>query len=184
MNNYNQHHKNLTGGSPKQSNIAGSFCPPIKKMIIEVLLVLLSLYLILLFIWWRFRYLIQIMANVGDILSNNDFFGDVADTPKEKIEQHKNQKELKSVIDKDNAHLLGQKWTHGRVDKASDDIINKRYVEYRQRELNKKGRKTGKAWASMSLIYTLLEFLDGLKSRMLKNDNKTLRMTQSLKIRW
>ena len=30
-NNYNQHHKNLTGGSPKQSNIAGSFCPPIKK---------------------------------------------------------------------------------------------------------------------------------------------------------
>ena len=26
-----QHHKNLTGGSPKQSNIAGSFCPPIKK---------------------------------------------------------------------------------------------------------------------------------------------------------
>ena len=100
-------------------------------MIIEVLLVLLSLYLILFFIWWRFRYLIQIMANVGDILSNNDFFGDVADTPKAKIEQHKNQKELKSVIDKDNAHLLGQKWTHGRVNKASDDIINKRYVEYR-----------------------------------------------------
>ena len=32
MNNYNQHHKNLTGGSPKQSNIAGSFCcPNLKK---------------------------------------------------------------------------------------------------------------------------------------------------------
>ena len=31
-----QHHKNLTGGSPNQSNIAGSFCPPFKKMIIEV----------------------------------------------------------------------------------------------------------------------------------------------------
>ena len=31
MNNYNQHHKNLTGGSLKQSNITGSFCPPIKK---------------------------------------------------------------------------------------------------------------------------------------------------------
>ena len=31
LNNYNQHHKNLTGGSPKQSNFAGSFCPLIKK---------------------------------------------------------------------------------------------------------------------------------------------------------
>ena len=29
--NDNQHHKNLTGGSPKQSNTAGSFCPPVKK---------------------------------------------------------------------------------------------------------------------------------------------------------
>ena len=38
--NNNQHHKNLTGGSPKQSNIAGSFCPPIKKVIAEVLLIL------------------------------------------------------------------------------------------------------------------------------------------------
>ena len=31
MNNNNQHHKNLNGGSPKQSNITGNFCPPIKK---------------------------------------------------------------------------------------------------------------------------------------------------------
>ena len=31
MNNYNQHHKNITEGSPKQSNIVESFCPPIKK---------------------------------------------------------------------------------------------------------------------------------------------------------
>ena len=33
--------------------IAGSFCPLIKKMITEVLLIL-PLYLILFFIWWRF----------------------------------------------------------------------------------------------------------------------------------
>ena len=46
MNNYNQHHKNL-----KQSNIAGSYCSPIEKMITEVLLIL-RLYLILFFIWW------------------------------------------------------------------------------------------------------------------------------------
>ena len=54
-------------------------------MITEVLLIL-PLYLILFFIWWRFRHLIKIMADVGDML--NDYFGDVADTPKEDIEQH------------------------------------------------------------------------------------------------
>ena len=92
MNNYNQHHKHLTGGSPKQSTIAESFCPPIKKMITEVLLIL-PLYLILFFIWYRFRHLIKIMADVGDIL--NDDFDDVVDTPKEGIEQHKKREELK-----------------------------------------------------------------------------------------
>ena len=34
---------------------------------------------------------------------------------------------------------------HERVDKASNEVINKTYAEYRQRELNKKGEKTGKA---------------------------------------
>ena len=75
-------------------------------MITDVLLIL-PLYLILLFIWWRFRYLTKIMADVGDIL--NDDFGDVVDTPKEGIEQHKKQECLKSVIDKGKAHLLGHK---------------------------------------------------------------------------
>ena len=42
-------------------------------------------------------------------------------------------------------HLLGSKWTRERVDKASDEIINKTYAEYKQRELNEKGEKTGKA---------------------------------------
>ena len=85
------------------------------------------------------------MADVGDILNNNEFFGDVVDTPKEGIEQHKKREELKSVIDKGKPHLLGHKWTHGRVDKASDEIINKTYAEYKQRKLNEKGEKTGKA---------------------------------------
>ena len=31
------------------------------------------------------------------------------------------------------------------MEKASDETINKIYVEYRQRELNEKGKKTGKA---------------------------------------
>ena len=85
------------------------------------------------------------MADVGDILNDNEFFGDVVDTPKEGIEQHKKRECLKSVIDKGKAHLLGHKWTHGRVDKASDEIINKTYAEYKQRKLNEKGEKTGKA---------------------------------------
>ena len=72
------------------------------------------------------------------------FFGDVVDTPKEGIEQHKKREELKSVIDKGKPHLLGHKWTHGRVDKASDEVINKTLIN-KQRELNEKGEKSGKA---------------------------------------
>ena len=73
------------------------------------------------------------------------FFGDVVDTPKEGTEKQKKKEELKSVIDNSKAHLFGHKWTHGRVEKASDEIINKTYAEYKQRELNRKGEKTGKA---------------------------------------
>ena len=84
------------------------------------------------------------MANVENIF-NDDFFGDIVDTPKEGTEQHKNENVLQSVIDKGKAHLLGHKWTHERADKASDETINKTYAEYKQRELNEKGEKTGKA---------------------------------------
>ena len=84
------------------------------------------------------------MADVGgNILSDHEFFGDVVDTPKEGIEQHKKREELKSVIDKGKPHLLGHKWTHGRVDKVSDEVINKTLIN-KQRELNEKGEKTGK----------------------------------------
>ena len=51
----------------------------------------LPLYLILFFIWWRFRLLIKAMVDVGDILNDDDFFGDIVDIPKEGIEQHKNE---------------------------------------------------------------------------------------------
>ena len=54
-------------------------------MITEVLLIL-PLYLILFFIWWQLQHLIKIMADVGDILNDNEFFGHVANTPKEGIE--------------------------------------------------------------------------------------------------
>ena len=85
------------------------------------------------------------MADVGDILNDNEFFSDVVGTPKEGIEQHRKQECLKSVIGKGKAHLLRHKWTHKRVDNASDEIVNKTYAEYRQRELNEKGEKTEKA---------------------------------------
>ena len=49
----------------------------------------LPLYLILSFIWYRFRYLIKTMTDVGDILNDDEFFGNIADTTKEGIEQHK-----------------------------------------------------------------------------------------------
>ena len=81
------------------------------------------------------------MTSVGDKLTDDEFFGDVVDAPKEGTEQHKKQEELKSIKDKGK---LGHKWTHERVDKASDEIINKTFAEYRQRELNEKGKKTGK----------------------------------------
>ena len=84
------------------------------------------------------------MTDVGDIF-DDDFFGDIVDTPKEGIEQHKKRECLKSAIDKGKGYLLGTKWTHERVDKASDETINKKYAEYKQRELNEKGEKTGKA---------------------------------------
>ena len=59
-------------------------------MITEVLLIL-TLYLILFFIWRRFRHLIKAMADVENILNDDDFFGDTADTLKEGIEQHRKQ---------------------------------------------------------------------------------------------
>ena len=79
-------------------------------MITEVLLIL-PLYLILFLIWWRFQPLIKAMIDVGDIF-DDDFLDDVADTPKEGIEQHKKRECLKSAIDKGKGYLLGTKWTH------------------------------------------------------------------------
>ena len=64
-------------------------------MITEVLFIL-PLYLILFFIRWQFRHLTKIMDDVGDILNDDEFFGDVVDTPKEGTEQHKKGECLES----------------------------------------------------------------------------------------
>ena len=113
-------------------------------MITEALLIL-PLYLIWFFIWWLFQHLIKIMADVENILNDDEFFGEIVDTPKEGIVQHKKRECLKSVIDSGKAYLLGPKWTQERVDKGSDETNNQTYAEYKQRELNEKGGKTGRA---------------------------------------
>ena len=68
-------------------------------MITEKLLIL-PLYLILFFIWWRFQSLIKAMTDVGDTLNDDDFLGDIVDTPEESIEQYKKRECLKGAIDK------------------------------------------------------------------------------------
>ena len=84
------------------------------------------------------------MADVENTLNHDGFFGDIVDTPKEGTEQHKNRECLKSAIDSGKAYLLGSKWTQERVDKANDEIINKTYALYKQREPSEKGEKTVK----------------------------------------
>ena len=49
------------------------------------------------------------MADVGNILNDDNFFGDIVDTPKEGIEQHRKRECLNSVICKGKANLLGSK---------------------------------------------------------------------------
>ena len=85
------------------------------------------------------------MGDVQNILNDDEFFGDIVDTPKKGITQHKKREYLKSTISEDKALGTKKQWTHERIDKASDEVINKPHAEYRQCELNEKGEKTGKA---------------------------------------
>ena len=85
------------------------------------------------------------MADVENILNYDEFFGDIVDTPKEDIDQHRKRECLKSVTGSGKAYLLGHKWTQEKVNKASDETINKSYDAYKQRELNEKSERTGKA---------------------------------------
>ena len=68
----------------------------LKKMITEVLLII-PLYLVLFFIWWQFQHVIKAMADVENVLNGRGFFGDIADTPKGGIDQHRKQECLKNA---------------------------------------------------------------------------------------
>ena len=124
------------------------------------------------------------MADVGNILNDDNFFGDIVDTPKEGIEQHRKRECLNSVICKGKANLLGSKWTEERVDKASYETINKTYAEYKQREVNERYEKTGKALGKHVINLYSSGISRVVKMRDVKNYGKTLRMIRSLKIRW
>ena len=68
----------------------------LKKMIAEVLLII-RLYLILFFIWWQFQHVIKAVAHIEKVFNDGEFFGDIADTPKEGIDQHRKQECLKNA---------------------------------------------------------------------------------------
>ena len=78
---------------------------------------------------------------------------------------------FKGVMDEGKGHLLGHKWTHERVDKASDEIINKTYAEYRQREITENGEKTAKVLGKHVIklysigIYRFVKIRDAKKLR-------------------
>ena len=104
------------------------------------------------------------MADVENILKDDVFFGDTVDTPKEGTGQHRKRECLKIVISKGKAYLLGSKWTQEKVGKASNETINKTNAEYKQRELNERGEKSGKTLGKHVINCIPPEFLGWLKS--------------------
>ena len=124
------------------------------------------------------------MPDAGDILNDDDFLVDVVDTSKECTEQHKKRKCLKSAMDRGKAHSLVHKWTHEKVDKASDEIINKTYSKYKQREITGKGEETAKALRKHAIKLYSKGISRFVKIRAAKKYAKTLRMVHFLKIRW
>ena len=121
------------------------------------------------------------MGDVENILNDDEFFGNIVDIPKEGIEQHKKWEELKTVIDRGK---LGHKWTHERVDKASDETISKKYIEYKQRELNGKAEKTGKALGKHVIKLYSIRISQVAKIKDVKKLQQDIEDVQSLKIRW
>ena len=76
------------------------------------------------------------------------------------------------------------KWTQERLDKASDETMNKAYALYKRHELNEKSKKTGKTLGKhvINLYFTGISRL--LKIKDVKNYAKILKMIRSSKIKW
>ena len=115
------------------------------KMIADVL----SLVLILSNMSYcgAFQYAVNLMSDIENILNNDELFGDTAVTSKESDEQERRWGYLNCAISKGKMYLLSNK-NNGPMKgfiKLATKPSNKVYTEYKQRELNGKGKKTGKA---------------------------------------
>ena len=69
------------------------------------------------------------------------------------------------------------------VDKASDEIINKTYAEYKQRELNEKSESAGKALGKHVINLYSAGISRMVKTRDVPHYARTLRMIRSLRTR-
>ena len=87
-------------------------------MIAEALFlsVVFPLYVILLVIWWQFRYVIKMMTDAENLLNDDKFL--------QILLIH--QKRVLNIIGNE-GKVLGSKkqWAYKRVDKASDETISK-----------------------------------------------------------
>ena len=99
-------------------------------MFIEIILLIIAItpYVIIILLLFKFRCVINTMTDI------NEFFNDIVDTPAEAVDQSNKRKKLKDLINEGKADLLKGKtpWTVGRIDKASDKVIDKLYDEYHQ----------------------------------------------------
>ena len=121
-------------------------------MLFGILLIVLSglPYLLAGVIYYKIRTIIKVMSlDLNAILDNleDSKVPDEVDTPKEGMEQNTKREALKDVINGGKAHLLPgkKKWSLSRLDKSSDEVIDKLYDDYTQAKLQYKAEKTGKA---------------------------------------
>ena len=96
-------------------------------MLIEIILCVIAItpYIIIFLFFNHFPHIINTMSDI------NEFFNDVVDTPVEGVDQSNKRKKLKDLINEGKAELLAGKtaWTVGRIDKASDKVIDKLYSD-------------------------------------------------------
>ena len=117
------------------------------------------------------------------IYGNDDFLRDMFYTPKEGTKQYNKREELRNLIDKGKGYLLGI-WIYERADKASNETINKKYVEYKPREITEKDEKTAKALGKHVINLYSTGISQWFKIKDVKKLRRDIEMIQSLKIKW
>ena len=104
-------------------------------MLLEVLLIL-PLYLVVGFLYWKFSKLLSVIINMTALV--DELFSEVYD----EVDKREFLKEVLSQGKK----LPGKTpWSDKRLDKASGRVVEKLYAEYTQTEIQHKAENTGKA---------------------------------------